>query len=336
LNKKLLTISLLILLTAMCVTGISVSTVKAQTAQGVGGNGSFIKSYTIEDATTGDILMSGNYATGTSSSPGYVSEGEEISCTVTISISVNNPSTELTLGTGMQHSSIQPNMYWQEAASSNYSLGNFDPNAQSFAFPEAAGTFTITCYGSTPTGKVEQTAPNGITLNIPTPVNMILVSDPTGAVLDEVQPNMINSAIFDYLGLLSSQESTLKSLQSSGVDPGYISLYTDVINASQALEAQGFTAGATTLLNDLSSVGAPPSATAQALFIPIAVVLAVVAALFFFLFWRIRGKVSYYQLVVEDQIKDLEGMTMRAAKIDRTLSSNLDSVKERLKRLVGM
>ena len=99
---------------------------------------------------------------------------------------------------------------------------------------------------------------------------------------------------------------------------------------------QGFTTGATTLLNDLSSTSAPPSATSQALFIPIAVVLAVIAALFGFLFMRVRGRISYLQLVVEDQIKDLEGLTMRASKIDRTLSSNLDSVKERLKRLVGM
>ena len=200
-NKKILTLSLLLILTTMCITGISVSTVKAQSA------GSFIKSYTIKDATTGDILTSKDYTTGTSSSPGYVSEGEEIACTATITISVNNPSTSLTLGTGMARPS-QPNTYWQEV-SSNYSLGSFNPNAQSFSFPEVAGTFTITCFGSTPTGVVEQTAPNGITLNIPTPVNMILLTDPTGTVLDEVKPNMINAAIFNYLGLLNSQEASL-------------------------------------------------------------------------------------------------------------------------------
>ena len=51
---------------------------------------------------------------------------------------------------------------------------------------------------------------------------------------------------------------------------------------------------------------------------------------------RIRGKVSYMQLVVEDQVKDLEGLTLRASKIDRAMSANLDSVKDRLKHLVGM
>ena len=74
----------------------------------------------------------------------------------------------------------------------------------------------------------------------------------------------------------------------------------------------------------------------QALFIPVAVVLAAVAVVFAFLFLRIRGKVSYFQLVVEDQIKDLEGLSMRISRIDRAASSNLESVKDRLKRLVGM
>jgi hypothetical protein len=50
----------------------------------------------------------------------------------------------------------------------------------------------------------------------------------------------------------------------------------------------------------------------------------------------VRGKASYFQLVVEDQIKDLEGLTLRISKIDRASSSSLESVKDRLKRLVGM
>ena len=74
----------------------------------------------------------------------------------------------------------------------------------------------------------------------------------------------------------------------------------------------------------------------ESLFLPIVGVVAAVAVIFAVLFLRVRGKVSYFQLVVEDQIKDLEGLTLRAAKIDRAMSSSLESVKDRLKRLVGM
>jgi len=334
LNKKILTLSLLLVLTTMCITGISVSTVKAQTGGSIG-TGQWITQYTITDGTTGVTLLSKDFATGKTSGTLDITESEDVVVTATINVGVSNPSTDLTLGTGMQHSSSEPNTYWS-LVTTTYSLGNFNPNSQSISFPEVAGTFTITCYGVTPTGVVEKAAPNGITLNVPTPCDMLLLKDPTGNVLDEITPNVINAAIYDYQGILSNQESTLKNLKSSGVASGYVDIYADVINESQALEAQGFTAGATALLNDLSSTGAPPSSASQAFFIPVAVVLAIVAALFAFMFMRIRGKVSYMNLVVEDQIKDLEGLTLRASKIDRTMSSNLESVKDRLKRLVGM
>jgi hypothetical protein len=74
----------------------------------------------------------------------------------------------------------------------------------------------------------------------------------------------------------------------------------------------------------------------QILFIPLVAIFAALMGLFAFMFFRNRGKISYYQMVVEDQIKDLEGLTLRAQKIDRTMAASLDSVKDRLKRLVGM
>jgi hypothetical protein len=327
-NKKILALSLLLILTAMYIT--SVSTVKAQAV----GTGQWITKYTIVDASTGVNILTKDFQTGTTTGTGQIVENEELEVTVTINIAVNNPSTDLTLGTSMLHSATQSNMYW-ELQSTNYSLGNFNPNARSITFPENQGTLVISCYGLTPTGKVEQQASNGITLNVPTPIQLILLQDPSGNILDEVQPNLINAAIENYLNILSQRESSLKSLQNSGVDSGFIAIYTNVINASEDLNTQGFTDGAISMLNGLN-VSAPPSATSQALFLPVAGVLAVVAAVFVVLFMRVRGKISYFQLVVEDQIKDLEGLTLRASKIDRTMSSNLESVKDRLKRLVGM
>jgi hypothetical protein len=63
--------------------------------------------------------------------------------------------------------------------------------------------------------------------------------------------------------------------------------------------------------------------------------LIVVVVLIGFMFVRTRGKLNYDKLVIEDQIKDLEGLTLRAAKIDKNLTVNLESVKDRLKSLVG-
>ena len=90
------------------------------------------------------------------------------------------------------------------------------------------------------------------------------------------------------------------------------------------------------MLAALDTTIAPASSFMEVLFIPLVVVFAAIAGVFGFMFMKTRSKVGYFKLVVEDQIKDLEGISMRAAKIDRSMGSNLESVKDRLKRLVGM
>jgi hypothetical protein len=332
LNKKILALSLLIVLMSVYLTSVSISPVKAQTTAPQT-SGTWITQYTIADASTGVAILTKDVTTGTTSGNGQISEGEELEVTVTIDVPVSGPSS-LTLGTSMMHSALQSNMYWQ-LVTTGYNLGNFNPNSRSISFPETAGTFQISCFGLIPSGIVQQQAPNGITLDIPTPISLVLLQDPSGNILDQVKLNVTDAAIDNYLNLLSQKQTSLKSLQSSGVDPGYISIYSSVISTSEALEGEGFASEAATMLNGLN-VSAPPSAGMQALFIPIAGVLAAVAVVFAFLFLRIRGKVSYFQLVVEDQIKDLEGLTLRISKIDRVSSSSLESVKDRLKRLVGM
>ncbi|MGA3111349.1 MAG: hypothetical protein ABSE15_04865 [Candidatus Bathyarchaeia archaeon] len=327
-NKKILALSLILVLTAVYLTSVSLSTVKAQTTTSQP-TGRWITSYTVKNANNGATIID-----STSNQNGYVLEGDELSVTATIDISQSSPSTSLSLTTSLQHSSLQGNMYWQ-LDSTSYNLGNFNPNSRTITFAENQGTLQITCFGLVPTGSVTQTGPNGITLDIPTPLSLIVLQDPSGSTLDQVKVNITDAAIDNYLTILNSRENTLKGYKSSGVDAGFTQIYQNVIDASKVMEGQGFASAAIQMLNGLS-VSSPPSASTAGLLIPIAVAMAAIAAVFAFLFIRIRGKVSYFQLVVEDQIKDLEGLTLRISKIDRMASSNLDSVKERLKRLVGM
>ena len=325
-NKKILALSLLLVLAAAYITSVSI--VKAQ------GNGEWIKHYTVTDESTGKVIIDKDFTTGATTGSGEILENEELKVTVTIPFTINNPSAILTLGTSMAHSSLQQNMYWQ-VESTNYTIGAFDPNSRSITFAENGGTLVIDCYGQVQTSGVQETAPNGVTLDIPRPIYLIMLQDPTGAMIDYVQLNVTDANIDNYLTQLSQSEAQLASYQSSGIDPGYIALYASVIAESQTLEGQGFATSATSVLKGLYVSSPPPSATSQALFLPVAGVLAAVAVVFAFLFLRIRGRISYFQLVVEEQIKDLEGLTLRASKIDRTMSSSLDSIKDRLMRLVG-
>ena len=168
------------------------------------------------------------------------------------------------------------------------------------------------------------------------PVYVVSLYGPDGSLLAQITAYSTSAGLAAFETLLSQKNANLNSLISSGVNSGYIQLYTSVLNESQAVANAGDVTDATAMLNNLNSSNAPPSSASQELFLPLIVVVAVVAVIFAFLWFRVRGKVSYFQLVVEDQIKDLEGLTLRISKIDRAMSANLESVKDRLKRLVGM
>jgi len=324
-KAKILAISVLILLVSVCM--ISISTPFA-----LAGEGDWITKYRIADATTGNLILDKDFTTGATSGSGQISNGAALKVTVTINIATNNPSSSLTLSTAMTHSSLDH--YWEHDASDGYSLGGYNPNAASFSFSQTAGTLTISCIGIA-SGQVSTTV-SGITLHKSVPISLISLKDPSGTVLDEIKSNITDSAINEYNTKLKAKQGTLAGLAGSGVDPGYVELYQNVVAQSQVVANQGLTDNAVAMLDSLNVANAPAGAIMQILFLPLIVVFGVVAVLFAFLFMRNRGKVSYFRLVIEDQIKDLEGLTLRASKIDRTISSSLSSIEDRLKRLVGM
>lgn len=304
-----------------------------QTAQAAVGEGDWITYYRIENADTHQLILTEDFETGSKDGSAAIAENANLMITVTIKITTSSPSTKLSLSTELQRSASKDH-FWEHDASDGFNLGSYNPNSQSFTFSQEAGTLEITCYGRVPAGKVVKTVGN-VTLHVPTPIGLITLKDPSGATLDAVRPDITDGKIDEYNTLLRAKQEKLASFQSSGVSPSFVSLYENTIETSKEVAKSGLADSAIAMLNGLN-VADPASATMEILFIPLVVVFAVLAGIFGFLFMRIRGKVGYFQLVVEDQIKDLEGLTMRAAKIDRSMSANLESVKDRLKRLVGM
>lgn len=327
-KSKILTLSVIILLALTTVIVISSAQVKAQTS-----TAKWITGYTIADST-GNTIAKLDPTTGLVTVVAPISNNEELEVTLTITVATSDPSSSLTLSTGMAHSQDLDH-YWVHDASDGYDIGSYDPNSPSFSFTQAAGTLTISCYGEAQ-GTVSTVTSNGITLHVPVSLNLITLTDPSGSTLDSITYNITDSSINNYNNLLSQEQSQLSHLQSQNVDPGYTQVFQNVITQSQALASAGLTDQAAAMLNGLSTSAQPVGAGITFIYIPLIAVFAVIAVLFIFMFMRTRSKVNYFHLVVEDQIKDLEGLTLRASKIDRTMASNLDSVKDRLKRLVGM
>jgi len=318
LKKKILALSLLLLLTAMCITSMPIFTVKAQNASGTG----WITSYSIYDYSSKQLLVQYNSATGVNQTLAPMMPGEQVYCTFTVNVFTAG-SGDLSLGSSLQR--LLQGEYWT-LVTQNYSLGSaFNPNANPTAFTWNQGTFTMTLYGIVPTPSTASA-----------PIYVVTLFGPSGTILQQITVLATSAAMASFLTIYNQKEADLKSLISSGVATGYTSLLSTVLAQAEAEATAGDVTGATNLLNAINTSNAPAGSATQALLLPIIVVVAVIAVVFAFLFMRIRGKVSYIQLVVEDQIKDLEGLTLRISKIDRQSSSSLESVKDRLKRLVGM
>jgi hypothetical protein len=290
------------------------------------GEGQWIATYKIEDAVSEQLLVQYDPGTNTTNILSPVLPGADIKVTFTIDVIAPGADT-LKLSTNLQKSTSHPNGYW-ELLTEGYDLGTtYNPASSSTTFKWAVGTFDMALYGKVPSSSS----------NVAQTVKVvILASGAGGAPIDQITVQATSAGLANFNVLYSQQEQKLQSLISGGVSQGYIELFTNVLNASRTIANSGDVEDAIALLNGLNVANEPVSSTMEALFLPIAGVLAAVAVIFAILFLRIRGKVSYFQLVVEDQIKDLEGLTLRASKIDRTMSSNLESVKDRLKRLVGM
>jgi hypothetical protein len=324
-RNKLIVLSLTVLLLISSLSYIAAFT----PASAAVGQGSWITKYTISDYNTGQVIIDRDFQANTISGTGSIIDGATIKVAVTIKISVNNPSTSLTLSTELTKSSLDH--LWEQTNS--YPLGSsYNPSSQSFSFPETAGTLTLNCIGKA-SGKVAQTY-GDVTLHKAVPITVIALKDPNGAILDAVQPKITDAKIDQYNNLLGQAQSTYKSLQSQGVDASFLAMYNSVIKQSQEAANAGLADTAIAMLKSLN-ISAPPTQLMQVLFLPLVAVFAVIAVLFAFLFFRNRGKASYIKMMVEDQIKDLEGLSMRAQRIDRNLAANLANIKQRLEDSVG-
>lgn len=314
-RNKVLALSIVLLLTTISLSSISFT----QAA----GESQWIGDYEIHDASTNALLVTHDAATNTTTTISPVLPGADITVDFTVNIIAGGEG-NLKLSTSLSKSSGQ-STYWT-LESTDYTMGSqYNPAQQSTSFNWVEGSFEMSLRG---------TVSNSASAS--RPVNVVTLSGPSGSVLGQLTVVSTSAKMNTYLTLYSQKNAGINQLISSGVDQGYIQLCTKVLNASKEVADGGAVDSAIALLNGLDFSSAPAGSTMQMLFLPLVGVTVAIAVIFLVLFLRIRGKIGYFTLVVEDQIKDLEGLTLRARKIDRAMSANLDSIKDRLKNLVGM
>jgi hypothetical protein len=314
-----------LLVTSICLVLLLTVVVSVAPAYGVG-EGEWITKYTVKDANTDQILIEVDFETGTNRSYAPILPGAELTVTFTVNVVVTGGN--LRLSTSMLHPTASDTFWSLVTVNYTTNFVNYNPNSAAVEFNAVKGTFEMICHG-----KIKTYLASTV---FPVPVTLVQLSSSGGDVLDQIKPNVVNAAMDEYYNLLAQKEEKLLSLKGSGVAAGYVELFENVIDQAKALADEGYVENAVALLNALAVSSEPASSVMEAIFLPLIGVTAALAVVFGFMFLRNKGKIKYVLLVLEDQIKDLEGLTLRASKIDRTLSSSLDSVKDKLKSLVGM
>lgn len=317
-KTKVFAICLLLLLTVVSFGSIT-------STQGAAGEGEWITSYRVEDPKTGQLMLEVDFETGENRTISSIFAGSELEVTFTVDVPVTSPNTILKLKTSMLHSLIE-DVYWK-LVTKDYELIAYNPNSQEVSFYQVRDKLTMTLYGRVPITAVK---------DIPVQYLVVTLYGPAGETLDNIKLKVVTAAMDEYQTILLQKEEELQSLKDSGVAPGYIELYENVLNESKVQANLGNVESALAMLDTLSVSNEPAASYVEGLFLPVVGILIAVSAVLGFMFIRGRGKMQYVLLVLEDQIRDLEGLTLRASKVDRTISSSLESVKDRLKSVVGM
>ena len=310
-------ISLFVILTIMSFTQISFT-------QAIG-EGEWISKYRVEDLSSGQLLQEVDFEDNINTKYASIFAGSEVNVTFTVELATTASFAKLNLRTNLQHSNLQQ-LYW-ELQSQDYVLLDYNPNSLNVEFNQVRGTLELSLYGKIPTY---------VATTVPVDYVFVTLFGPSGEKLDTIEESVVTAAQDEFQRLLDLKEEKLQSLKDSGVAAVYVELFENVLEQAEDIANQGEVTSAISLLNSLTVSSEPVSGIMEALFLPIAGVLGVLAAIFAFLFFKGRGQLSYLLLVVEDQIKDLEGLTLRAKKLDRTIGTRLEGVKDRLKNLVGM
>ena len=316
-RRKIIATSLFALLIVMSFTQIS-------STQAVG-EGEWISKYRIEDLVSGQLIKEVDFLNNINTNYASIFAGAEVNVTFTVELATTASFAKLNLRTNLQHSNLEQ-LYWT-LQSPDYVLLGYNPNSVNVEFNQVRGTLVMSLVGKIPIT---------IAQNIPVDYIFVTLYGPSGETLDIIEGSVVTAALDEFQSLYEQKEEKLQSLKDSGVAVGYVELYENVLEQAQDIADLGEVTSAINLLNSLSVSSEPVSGIMESLFLPIAGVLGVLAAIFAFLFFKGRGQIQYLLLVVEDQIKDLEGLTLRVSKIDRSIGTRLAGVRDRLKSLVGM
>ena len=303
------------------------------------GQGEWITKYRVEDLKTKQVVLERDFESNTFSKYSPVFAGGEYNITITVKVTIAVPYATVKLETYVDRPTLL-DRFWELKSSPPPTIVSYNPSERYVELKQEKGSLIISIYGKIPSKETQQTLDGLEVLHKTAGFMAVDLKGPDGELLDKLVLDVIDAKIFEYQNLLGQKEGVLDTLQKSEpkVAPRYLELFEGIVARAEAEAEQGFVDKAISLLNLLKTDEVPREQVPtwmETFFIPVTIGLAVVAAAFAAFSLRVKGRLSYVLLVVEDQIRDLEGITFRASRVDKEISSSLESIKSKLKDIVG-
>jgi len=206
------------------------------------------------------------------------------------------------------------------------------PGSQSIVFQAVEGTAQFTLDGKIPESITEKDVVDmDKTVHALELVPILVMSLDSMEILDERTYTITDQTIISYDALLQSK---LEKLDSISMEGKYNSLALEIVSEAEYLTTFGLYDDAIKLLNTIpdSDYPAPPSTTT--LFIIASAIFGITTIAFALLFIRTRSSSSYLSSSVSEKADKLDLLLIKASRIDKSLSDDLETIKRELKELV--
>jgi len=295
----------------------------------------WIVAYKVVDLSSRQLILERDFELDRDIQNAPLLAGGEYNLTIFLDVGLTAAYANLTLSVNLDHAS-NIDRYWEIHTTDLNLTEDYNPNEDEFKFRQVEGRYRVSTFGRIPVNRTVTDLGHDHSLHRPVNHRFIQLTGPDGSLLSEVALTVIDSEIDGYRYYLGQREADLVGYQETQVDPAFISLFESLIALAEAQAEAGFVGTAQSILESID-IDIPPVRTEatfqEKYFLPAVGGLGALVVILGALFFRANGRLSFTKMIVEDQIRELEGLTLRASRTDRNLGQKLQEINDKLKEM---
>jgi hypothetical protein len=295
----------------------------------------WIVAYKVVDLSSRQLVLERDFELDRDIQNAPLLAGGEYNLTIFLDVGLTAAYANLTLAVNLDHASNIAR-YWEIHTTDLNLTEDYNPNEAEFKFRQVEGRYSVSTFGKIPSDRTVTDLGHGESLHRPVNHRFIQLTGPDGSLLSEIALTVIDSEIDGYRYYLAQRQADLEGYTETQVDPAFISLFESLVALAEVQAEAGFVGTAQSILESID-IDIPPIRTEatfqEKYFLPAVGGLGALVVILGVSFFRANGRLSFTRMIVEDQIRELEGLTLRASRTDRNLGQKLQEINDKLKEM---